>query len=449
MRARTRAAHRGGRACARRVRPGYPCFRGCSRRCRHPGGRSRARSPVEAASRRAHVEWGRTRSRTCGPRGEVVDLLARRPRRPAPRPRLLVERPTGRPSRAKEDREGDRAVPEVRRGEDGGVRAHRREEPLLRRPPAGEAVEVRLMRGSADPLEQVGRVEQSSSGKGDDVGGEVRQARRSARARGRGRAEPDELDPDGPRAPGRPGRRRSGRRRAAGSAGASAARASRGAVGAVHAVDRREDEIEGRQPRLCHAQRLSSRVAPDDAGSAARLGRPGRSRRGERFVLGAVESVLGQTLRDLELIVVDDGSSDGTPQALASVRDPRLAVLRNERRRGLAASLNLGLERARGRFVARLDADDVALSRAARASGRAPSCRWRRHRGQRGAGRGRRRPARRTARDAPRSGLGALACALQLALLPPDRAVRPSARRPVSGSATTSATRRARTTRSG
>src|SRR5437879_13922094 len=58
----------------------------------------------------------------------------------------------------------------------------------------------------------------------------------------------------------------------------------------------------------------------------------------------AVESVLRQTVRDVELIVVDDGSDDETPALLAAVGDPRVTVLTNERQLGLAASLNRGLE---------------------------------------------------------------------------------------------------------
>jgi len=80
-----------------------------------------------------------------------------------------------------------------------------------------------------------------------------------------------------------------------------------------------------------------------------------------RFVRIAVESILRQTLRDLELIVVDDASGDGTSDVLASFDDPRLVVERNDERRGLAVSLNRGLDRASGRFVARLDSDDVAM----------------------------------------------------------------------------------------
>jgi glycosyltransferase involved in cell wall biosynthesis len=80
-----------------------------------------------------------------------------------------------------------------------------------------------------------------------------------------------------------------------------------------------------------------------------------------RFLGEAVESILRQTLRDLELVVVDDASTDGTSQALDDMDDPRVVVVRNSRRLGLAASLNAGLDRASGRYVARLDGDDVAL----------------------------------------------------------------------------------------
>jgi glycosyltransferase involved in cell wall biosynthesis len=80
-----------------------------------------------------------------------------------------------------------------------------------------------------------------------------------------------------------------------------------------------------------------------------------------RFLREAVESVLRQELADLELIVIDDGSTDETPSVLEQVHDTRLVVLRNDAQSGLAESLNRGLEQAGGAYVARLDADDVAL----------------------------------------------------------------------------------------
>jgi Glycosyl transferase family 2 len=80
----------------------------------------------------------------------------------------------------------------------------------------------------------------------------------------------------------------------------------------------------------------------------------------ERYVGEAVKSVLNQTARDLELLVVDDASTDDTPRVLDGISDPRLRVLRNEARLGLAASLNRGLDESHGRYFARLDSDDVA-----------------------------------------------------------------------------------------
>jgi glycosyltransferase involved in cell wall biosynthesis len=81
---------------------------------------------------------------------------------------------------------------------------------------------------------------------------------------------------------------------------------------------------------------------------------------GAPWIRVALESVLAQTAGDLELIVIDDGSTDGTPAVLAAARDPRLRVERRERR-GLTAALNTALGLARAPLVARLDADDVAL----------------------------------------------------------------------------------------
>jgi glycosyltransferase involved in cell wall biosynthesis len=78
----------------------------------------------------------------------------------------------------------------------------------------------------------------------------------------------------------------------------------------------------------------------------------------ERYLREAVESVLGQELRDLELIVCDDGSVDATGDVLAGVEDARLRIVVQEHR-GIASALNAALAQARGRYIARLDADDV------------------------------------------------------------------------------------------
>lgn len=80
----------------------------------------------------------------------------------------------------------------------------------------------------------------------------------------------------------------------------------------------------------------------------------------EAYVLEAVSSMLSQSFTDFELLVVDDGSTDSTRKLLESVHDPRLRLVSNERNIGLIGTLNRGLELATGRYVARMDADDIS-----------------------------------------------------------------------------------------
>lgn len=85
-------------------------------------------------------------------------------------------------------------------------------------------------------------------------------------------------------------------------------------------------------------------------------------RNAESTIGAAVESVLSQTLLDLELVVVDDQSSDRTASILRRYAewDGRMIVLKNDVHRGLAVSLNRALVKAGGRYIARMDADDVS-----------------------------------------------------------------------------------------
>lgn len=76
-----------------------------------------------------------------------------------------------------------------------------------------------------------------------------------------------------------------------------------------------------------------------------------------RFIEEAVSSVFAQTERRLELIVIDDGSTDGTWELLETIPDHRLRLLRREHR-GISAALNAGLAEAVGEWIARLDSDD-------------------------------------------------------------------------------------------
>lgn len=84
----------------------------------------------------------------------------------------------------------------------------------------------------------------------------------------------------------------------------------------------------------------------------------------EDTVADAIDSILNQTYQDFELILCDDGSSDGTPamaeRYLAEYPD-KIVLIRNDKNRGLNFTLNHCLEYARGKYVARMDGDDLSL----------------------------------------------------------------------------------------
>ncbi|MEA2235590.1 MAG: hypothetical protein QOC81_314 [Thermoanaerobaculia bacterium] len=82
---------------------------------------------------------------------------------------------------------------------------------------------------------------------------------------------------------------------------------------------------------------------------------------GEGYLREAIDSILGQTYRDFEFLIIDDASRDATPAILASYDDKRIRIIRNPENIGLTRSLNLGLREARGALIARQDADDVSF----------------------------------------------------------------------------------------
>src|SRR5262245_21339718 len=74
-----------------------------------------------------------------------------------------------------------------------------------------------------------------------------------------------------------------------------------------------------------------------------------------RFLLPAIQSILGQTYQHFELLVIDDGSNDGSTEQLSGITDPRLRVVRHANNRGIAASRQEAVELARGRYLAWAD----------------------------------------------------------------------------------------------
>lgn len=75
----------------------------------------------------------------------------------------------------------------------------------------------------------------------------------------------------------------------------------------------------------------------------------------------AIRSVLNQTYQDLELLVIDDGSTDGTDDVVRGFADPRIHYLRRDSNGGASAARNTGIRRAKGRYMAFLDSDDEWL----------------------------------------------------------------------------------------
>ena len=82
----------------------------------------------------------------------------------------------------------------------------------------------------------------------------------------------------------------------------------------------------------------------------------------ERFIDEAIESILGQTYRNLELIIVDDGSTGRTRRRIRALakRDIRIRAYRQKVNMGPSESSNFAIAKARGAYIARMDADDIS-----------------------------------------------------------------------------------------
>jgi len=82
---------------------------------------------------------------------------------------------------------------------------------------------------------------------------------------------------------------------------------------------------------------------------------------GEKYLRDAIDSVLEQTFGDFDLLVINDGSTDSTPDIVSSYEDQRIRLIQNDRNLGITCTRNIGLAHARGEYIALLDSDDRAL----------------------------------------------------------------------------------------
>lgn len=78
------------------------------------------------------------------------------------------------------------------------------------------------------------------------------------------------------------------------------------------------------------------------------------------YVVNTIKSICNQTYKNLEILVIDNASTDHTVQAIQELKDSRIRLLINEKNRGQTYSLNRGLEEASGKYIARIDSDDIA-----------------------------------------------------------------------------------------
>lgn len=80
---------------------------------------------------------------------------------------------------------------------------------------------------------------------------------------------------------------------------------------------------------------------------------------GEEFIAESIQSILNQTFKDFELIIVDDGSTDNTVDIIKSFDDPRIKLFTLKENVGVGAALNYGLRKVTGKYIAKVDSDDI------------------------------------------------------------------------------------------
>ena len=82
---------------------------------------------------------------------------------------------------------------------------------------------------------------------------------------------------------------------------------------------------------------------------------------GEKYLREAIDSILNQTFTDFEFLIIDDGSTDNSLKIINSYQDSRIYLVQNFTNQGLAYSLNFGITVAKGKYIARMDCDDISV----------------------------------------------------------------------------------------
>lgn len=82
---------------------------------------------------------------------------------------------------------------------------------------------------------------------------------------------------------------------------------------------------------------------------------------GEKYIKQSIESILVQTFKDFEFIIINDASEDNTEKIILSFNDDRIRYYKNEENIGIPRSLNKGIQLVKGKYIARMDADDISL----------------------------------------------------------------------------------------
>ena len=82
----------------------------------------------------------------------------------------------------------------------------------------------------------------------------------------------------------------------------------------------------------------------------------------QKYLNKAIDSILAQTYKDFEFIIINDGSTDNSLQIIKKYqkKDKRI-IVKNKKNKGIVAALNDGIKLSRGKYLARMDADDISL----------------------------------------------------------------------------------------